>query len=127
MNNTPNTFCIVIDRTKTEGMALTYASIDDALNNKYKYCDAIAIKTGGGFDLLFNFISYIFFIVQPLLISVAVVYIVMIGLQIMYAGGSPEEVQKKIKEKLINVLSGLTLLFLIKLILVTINGAFFVN
>lgn len=136
VNSTPGSLCIVVDPNIDQNIKPTDTAnppirvklaITKAEETKNLYCNAVAIQTGGGFAVIFNLVSYLFFFGQPILISVAVVFIISIGVKMMFMGGSSETVQKEIKGQLIRVLSGLALLFLIKLILVTINGGFFTN
>lgn len=91
-----------------------------------KYCNAIALKTTGGFDIIFSLVGYFFFLIQPFLIAAGVGMIIYCGVEIMYkGGGSGEEAVKKVYKQLQQVLMGLALLFLIKLFLTTVNGLFF--
>lgn len=132
---TTNALCITLQegyRSKsadfTSNTSKTFIKVDGVTDaNAPKYCNAIALKTTGGFEIIFSLVGYAFFIIQPLLISAGVIMIIFHGVQIMYSGGgNGEEALKKSFKQLEQVLMGLALLFLIKLFLTTINGLFFV-
>lgn len=134
IKNTPNALCIAIspDGGYTTGVALDGNTPKPFIDIKKvaeagttKYCNAIALKTTGSFDIIFSLVSYFFFIIQPLLIAMAVIMIMISGVMLIYKG-SVEETRKKIMQQLQQVLMGLALLFLIKLFLTTVNGLFFV-
>lgn len=135
IKSTATAKCITIDPTgglatgstiDSNSPGTPFITMKNASTTEAKYCNAIALKNTGGFDIIYAFVGYLFFLVQPFLIMGAVGMIIYCGVEIMYkGGGSGEEAIKKVYKQLQQVLMGLALLFLIKLFLTTVNGLFF--
>ncbi len=92
-------------------------------SQKNKLCQAILTHTGS-IGVVAGFALFAFQTIQTLLIGIAIIGVVVSGIQMMFMGGS-EEAQKKAIGNLIRILSGLALLFTLKIILSTIAPDFF--
>lgn len=87
-------------------------------------CTYIVMSTEGGTDFLKTYISLLYRWIAGIIGFVAVLSIVISGIQISVGGASEQSVSAA-KERIGKVFAGLALLFLTSLILYTINPTFF--
>ncbi len=78
----------------------------------------------GPFGLLYGYLSLIYTYMSGLIIGIAVLFVVVGGIQIATAGGESEGVNKG-KKRIIQAITGVILWFTASLILYTINPTFF--
>lgn len=91
------------------------------------YCDRVQIFTGtSGVGLLKNYIRFIYLWAAGFIGVVSVFVIMLSGIQLSAAGSDSEAVSKA-KQRIVQSLSALIILFLSGLILYVINPTFFVN
>lgn len=100
----------------------------DSDGKKYKFsCQEIQyILSRGGTTLIYGYIGMIYRWAASLVGVVAVLVIILSGIQLSAAGGDQEAVNKA-KTRIIQSLAGIVVLFLSGLILYTINPNFFVK
>lgn len=90
------------------------------------YCQPIqAYLAGSGADLLYTYVGNIYRWAAGLIGIVTVLYMIVGGIEIATAGGDSGKIDSA-KERIIQSIAGLVLLFLSGLILYTINPNFFV-
>ena len=126
-----DSYCVSIDKQVTSGDAIKDDLKVDVLKifqvntnqPSNTLCQAILTKTGN-IGVVAGFALFAFQTIQTILIGVAIIGVVVAGIQMMFMGGS-EEAQKKAKDALIKIFSGLALLFALKIILATIAPDFF--
>ncbi len=92
--------------------------------NKVK-CDFVQVYLStSGMSLLFGYIGIIYKWFATIVGTIAVLYLIIGGLMWTTAGDSSENIDKA-KEKIIQSITGLVILFLIGIILYTLNPTFF--
>lgn len=102
----------------------TLTSEEDDFNVAYSCREIQVLKTTGGTSLIYTYIGMIYRWGASVVGIVAVLVIVISGIQISASGGDPEAINKS-KTRIIQSLSGIAILFLSGIILYTINPDFF--
>lgn len=96
----------------------------DNLQVKYSCRQIQAVLSKGGTSLLYGYIGMVYRWGASMVGIVAVLVIVISGIQISAAGGDPEAINSA-KKRIIQSIAGIVVLFLSGLILYTINPTFF--
>lgn len=98
------------------------------INEQDKYsCRQIqAVLSKGGTSLIYGYIGMVYRWGASIVGIIAVLVIVISGIQISAAGGDPEAINEA-KKRIIQSIAGIAMLFLSGLILYTINPTFFTN
>lgn len=102
------------------------AQYKDTLKSNYICKNVQAILSRGGTSMLYGYIGMVYQWAASIVGIIAVLIIILSGIQISAGGGDPEAISSA-KKRIIQSLSGIAVLFLSGLILYTINPDFFVR